>query len=148
MAGQGQQPIRAEEDPRRGSCTASRRRKRVAKIQAAATDKQTKLIEQSYKDLIKGNAADTVSLNQQAEQGIKQNINAATIELGNYQNLALRVGLILFGIVLVAFAVWRFVAQPGMRVQASAASACPSRCPPLPEPAPGPLAAPPCRPRE
>jgi hypothetical protein len=41
---------------------------------------------------------------------VKQNINAATIELGNYQNLALRVGLILFGIVLVAFAVWRFVA--------------------------------------
>jgi hypothetical protein len=58
-------------------------------------------------------------LNQQAETGVKQNINAATIELGNYQNLALMVGLILFGIVLVAFAVWRFVAQPAMRTQAA-----------------------------
>jgi hypothetical protein len=67
----------------------------------AATDKQTKQIQQSYADLIKGNAADTASLNQQAEQGVKQNINAATIELGNYQNLELRAGLILFGITLV-----------------------------------------------
>lgn len=86
--------------------------RRVAKFRPR-TDKQTKQIEQSYADLIRGNAQDTASLNQQAETGVKQNINASTIELGNYQNLVLRGGLILFGIVLVAFAVWRFVAQPG-----------------------------------
>ena len=69
--------------------------------------------------MIKGNEQDTASLNQQAETGVKQNINAATIELGNYQNLVLRAGLILFGITLVALAVWRFVAQPAMRTQAA-----------------------------
>jgi len=42
-----------------------------------------------------------------------------TIELGNYPNLVLREGLIIFGIVLVAFAVWRFVQQPGMKMQAA-----------------------------
>lgn len=88
--------------------------KASGEIQAAATDKQTQQIKQSYADLITGNQADTAALNQQAETGVKQNINAATIEPGNYQNLVLRARLTLFGIVLVAFAVWRFVAQPAM----------------------------------